>query len=103
MKLYHGTRLDVKDEILENGIEPNITEASSHIRDDERLLQMGIFGFDNIDDAISFARDLCDSSGIVVFSFDVDDALVDPEYDGESFFYPTNNNVEAILEFERSY
>jgi hypothetical protein len=103
VKLYHGTRIDCKDRIIEIGIEPNITEASSHISDDERFLQSGIFGFDNLDDAISFAADLCESSGVAVFSFNIDNALVDPEYNGESYFVPTEENVNGILEFECMY
>jgi hypothetical protein len=105
IKLYHGTRIDVVEMILANGIEPWTTEASSHIPDDDRLLRPGIFAFDNIDDATSFARDLCESSGIAVFSFEVDedDVLVDPEYDGESYFYPTECNVKATLEYAERY
>lgn len=100
MKLYHGTRLDVKELILENGIAPNTTEASSGLDDSERCLDNGIFGFDNLDDAISFANDLCDKSGIAVFGFEVDNAIIDKEYDGNAYFYATDENVAANLEFE---
>jgi hypothetical protein len=105
MKLYHGTRINCKDRILENGLEPNITESSSGTSDDERFLVSGIFGFANIDDAICFADDLCESSGIAIFSFEVNDGdvLVDPEYEGESYFMPTEESIAVTLEHENLY
>lgn len=102
MKLYHGTRLDVKERILENGIEPNVAENPNSI-----ICEEGIFAFNNLDDAIRYARDLCESRGIAVFSFEIDDdeCILDPEYDdGNAYFVETEDTIEDVtLEYEHRY
>jgi hypothetical protein len=101
MKLYHGTRLDVKERILENGIEPSIAENPNAMINEE-----GIFAFNNIEDAKSYAYDLCESRGIAIFSFEIDEneVVIDPEYSGNAYFVPTAYAIEYItLEYEQKY
>lgn len=101
MKLYHGTRLDVKERILENGIEPSIAENPNAM-----IKELGIFAFSNIEDAKAYAYDLCESTGIAIFSFEIDDneVIIDPEYSGNAYFVPTAYAIEYItLEYEQKY
>ncbi len=97
MKLYHGTLQENVEDILENGLIPQTTYKHSYSVD--RFLTNGIFGFDNLKDAISFAKD--NSSGweiaVVEFESDGNNTFIDPEYDGEARFFKTDDLVKAIL------
>lgn len=93
--------IGVKERILENGIEPSIAENPNAM-----IKELGIFAFSNIEDAKAYAYDLCESTGIAIFSFEIDDneVIIDPEYSGNAYFVPTAYAIEYItLEYEQKY
>lgn len=98
MVLYHATHIDNADSIRENGINPNATDKISNSK--ERLLDVGVFGFVSLDDAVMFIKDNNWHDEYAIFEFEVSeiDLINDPEYDGEAKFYKTNNSVEIKKE-----
>ena len=74
MKLYHATKKENEDNILNNGL--IATEGMQNALD-----EIGVYGFDNLPDALNFGIDQGWESEFDVFSFEVDDAEKDPEYD----------------------
>lgn len=98
MKLYHATKAENKENILEVGLS---AVESDKLSNDERLEGEFVFGFDNIDDARDFITCDCSESEYVIFAFDVSesDLIVDTEYDGEAFAVAMDvENVELIEE-----
>lgn len=95
MKLYHATSIENMESIKENGLIPQTTTKISS--ENSRLLQDGIFGFVDLEDALSFGRDNWYYDDVVVFEFDADEAIDDPEYDGEAKFMIANEPVMATL------
>ena|SRR6266540_1455064 len=102
MKLYHATPIENKDNILKCGLQPGMTSNF-----DRWIKENGIYGFTQLEDALGFAKDQCWNGGVVVFSFDVENLILDPEYDdpiyGLAYFLATEDSVEATLECEIEY
>ena len=85
MKLYHATKVENRVSILNNGLIPADFTGNE-------LDEIGVYGFDNIDDARDFAiydKNLEDQ--YIIISFDCDNAEIDPEYDGNA--YVTHDTV----------
>lgn len=94
MKLYHSTPIENMQSIIDNGIDACVTDKITS--SDEQITSEGVFGFDNIESAKEFGSDCCGGE-YAIFSFDADNAIVDPEYDGDAFFtsdYICNINFE---------
>ena|SRR5574344_76044 len=89
MKLYHATtKQNAKQIDLDGELKPN--EGMEN-----KLDALGVYGFDNIEDARDFAiycKNLEDQ--YVVYEFEADDAETDPEYDGNAFV--VHHAVDAI-------
>jgi hypothetical protein len=105
MKLYHATDLNNKDNIETCGLQPNATQATSHLPREQRHTTEGVFGFTTIEQAVGFAKDQPFDGGIAVFSFEFDNPEIDPEYeDGEeSYFCKTDDALDAKIEMEIEY
>ena len=100
MKLYHATEAANTTYIKENGIEP-MTKDEARCAD--QILDLcGVYGFVDIEDAHDFAIENNWSEDYVIFCFDVDEdeTVIDPEYDGESLFVETDDNITAELVFD---
>ncbi len=99
MKLYHATALKNVADILCNGIRPNLSTALCN--DDARLNKVAVFGFASLDDARDWAAYDCNlEDQVAVFSFEVEDAVQDPEYpDGNSWAVVTSASISAVLEY----
>ena len=82
MKLYHATKLENIDNILENGIVAMQSEKESR---DTRLSGSFVYGFDNIEDAVDFMVYDNNCSDYAVVSFEAVSTVVDPEYDDGAF------------------
>lgn len=94
MTLYHGTCADKIDSILQYGLEPQISKKLSN---DPRLNKSAVYGFDTVQAAIDFmVYDNCEQNW-VVFSFEANDIVSDPEYDSEAFAVVTDDNIKAQL------
>jgi hypothetical protein len=83
MKLYHASPIENKESIINNGLCKMVTDKIT--LSDEQITDEGIFGFSDIDSANDFGVDCCGGE-YVIFSFDADEVIIDPEYDGNSFF-----------------
>ena len=99
MKLYHATSKENIENILVQGLTAVHSIKES---EDVRLEGKYVFGFDNIDDARNYIVYDNNCPDYAIVSFTSDDAIIDPEYDGESFAvaYDIEN---AILEEEGLY
>jgi len=100
MKLYHATPAENAEAIMESGISP--TDCGDKVNGNEETLQgcdlYGVYGFTSIADAQDFAS-LNSWFDSVVFEFEAGetDLIDDPEYDGESKFFVTDEPVAAKL------
>lgn len=97
MKLYHATKIDNKEAILEFGLFAN---ESDKISNDVRLDGEYVFGFNNLESAINFIEDNCEPC-YIVFSFNVSDsdAIKDTEYvdaDGDAYAVPFNISANML-------
>jgi hypothetical protein len=95
MKLYHATKLALKDDIEETGIRPaysNKLTAGQNVQDN-----LGVYGFANFEDAVSFATDNnYHYDGYIICTFDTgkDETIPDTEYeDGVSWLVVTDENI----------
>ena len=95
MKLYHATNIENVDSILQYGL---WTSESSKADDEER--QRGVvtegevvYGFNNIQDAITFGYDNNDHIAICVFDVSDREVSVDLEYD-DNVAYTVNHNID---------
>lgn len=95
MKLFHATSIDNMESIIKNGLTPQTTTKISS--ENERLLQDGIFGFITLEDALNFGRDNWYYDDVVVFEFDADEVIDDPEYDGEAKFVKSDKIIKCKL------
>lgn len=95
MKLYHATKLSNKDIIEELGLMPQETEKLSN--SDDRILEVGVFGFTTIEDAEYFAKDNYAEYAIFEFEVEEESMVDDPEYDGEAKFVATDDYIKATL------
>lgn len=96
MKLYHGTKAEYEDSVNQFGL-----TATSSCKPSKEDHERGVvtednvvYGFDNIEDAISFAYDNFDH--IIICSFEVSDEEVkeDKEYeDGNA--YTVNHDISS--------
>ena len=98
MKLYHATNSRAKENIEANGLWVSTSEKCSE-EDIERGVVTDhpcVYGFTDINDAITFGRDNFDD--IIICSFDVDDEEVEPdrEYDEGAFTVAHNIDAEKI-------
>lgn len=95
MKLYHGTKIENLEGIIENGLYPQITDKISN--ESERILEAGIFAFTTLKDAKDFARDNSGGGEIAILEIEIDEndynILDDPEYDGEAKFIESDENI----------
>ena len=96
MKLYHAAPAEAFDSIVSNGIEAHGEFCIS--ASDRAIKTAVVYGFDNLDDAESFAIDQCYDGGYVVFSFEAEDPMADPEYDGNAFAAEDARFVELALD-----
>ena len=103
MKLYHATQIDNKDNILLCSLVPGM-----HSNFDKWIKQEGIYGFAELKNAIGFAYDQSWNHGVIVFSFESNNIILDPEYDdpdyGIAYFVPTENSITDFkIEYEIEY
>lgn len=84
MKLYHATKKENIDSILNNGLIPNESPKTSN---NPRLNDIYIYGFVSLQDAIDFMvyDNNADIDDVAVFAFEADQTVMDTEYDGNSF------------------
>jgi len=94
MKLYHATKKENEDNILNNGL-----VATEGMQND--LDEIGVYGFDNLSDALNFGIDQGWENEFDVFSFDVNDAEKDPEYDDGA--YVVHHNVSDVELVENNW
>jgi len=97
MRLYHATKKENIESIKEFGIEPKISKKISH---NKRHDDGGVYGFISLKNAIDFALDNC-YDYFVVFAFESDNYIDDPEYDeNESKIDKSGNNIFAELVYD---
>ena len=96
MKLYHATNIDNVDSILQCGL-----WVSESNKADEEERQRGVvtegevvYGFNNIQDAITFGYDNNDHIAICVFDVPDCEVKVDIEYD-DNVAYTVNHNIDS--------
>ena len=94
-RLYHATNKDNVDSILSDGLRLN---ESTKISNDPRLNDELVYGFDNLDDAINFMvyDNSTDIDDVAVFTFDAENIIEDPEYDGNSFAVNLYTNLKLL-------
>jgi hypothetical protein len=88
MKLYHATKIENKESIVNYGLIPADFTGN-------KLNEAGVYGFDNINDARDFAtydKNLEDQ--YIIISFECDNVAIDPEYTGNA--YVTHDIVRNI-------
>jgi hypothetical protein len=98
MKLFHGAPALAVDEIIENGLE---ARGQWKVQAEKRLIESAVvFGFDNAEDAESFAIDQCFDGGYAVFSFEAEEGevMIDPEYDGNAYAALDARFVEIVID-----
>lgn len=100
MKLFHATSIENLESILESGLFPSQTMKVSDTADSERMLNNGVFGFITLEDALSFGRDNWCYDDVVVFEFDANEVINDPEYDGEAKFVKSDEAIECELAYK---
>ena len=101
MKLFHATSIENMKSIIENGLLPQQTTKISDLVDSERMLNEGIFGFTSLDEALSFGRDNWCYDDVVVFEFEADEVINDPEYDENvAMFVESGEAIEATLVYK---
>ena len=99
MKLYHATSENNLESIENFGI---IAQHSFKPGEDEynrNVVSEGevVYGFDNIEDAISFGYDNADHIIVCVFDVDDEEVSTDKEYeDGNAFTVKHDINAEDI-------
>lgn len=88
-QLYHVTDESNKVDIINNGLQPQVTNAITN--SEEQINKTGIFFFDNVESAEEFA--MMNSLDPVIFTTQIDEnyLIIDPEYDGEALFYETTS------------
>jgi len=91
--LYHASKIENKEWILKEGLEPSLSEKESN---DERLNTEAVYGFDNPEDCMGFAMDN-GMDEFVIFQFRSDSCIIDPEYDGESFAVTGTENIPCTI------
>jgi hypothetical protein len=96
MKLYHAAPAEAVESILENGLEAHGEFCISAT--DREITEAVIYGFDNASDAEDFAIDQCYDGGFVVFSFEAEEVVIDPEYDGNAFAAKDASFVEIKID-----
>lgn len=94
MKLYHATKLENVESIEKYGIEPQL---STKISNNERLNQVAVYGFDNMQDAIDFMVWDNNTSDWAVFEFEAENVVSDTEYEGNAWAVITDEYVPAVL------
>ena len=95
MILYHSTKKENIESILENGLEPSLSNKISH---DERLNVYAVYGFNNIQDAIDFMVYDNNESEYAVFSFQSEYVVIDTEYDeNNAYAVITDENIKCTL------
>lgn len=108
MKLYHATKKDNVDSIIESGIVPSDCSQMAYYLDGPTLQGTdisGVYGWTDIRDAEWFVRENCWRYEAVIVSFEADDDTVidDPEFvgctwiEGQSKFFVTTNQVPAKI------
>jgi len=100
MKLYHATQAENTDSINEYGLSPLSTDDPTRpVGSEYQTLQgrglIGVYGWATLEDAKFFAREECGGDG-VVFEFDANDVVDDPEFDGAKFAV-TDDPIPAVL------
>lgn len=83
MKAYHATAIENKEMIISGGICAMVTDKITLA--DDQIQAEGVFFFTNLEDAENFGVDCCGGE-YAVFSAEVENYIVDPEYDGEAIF-----------------
>ena len=97
MKLYHATKKENAEYIIAQGLDAQISNKKSS---DPRLNQAAIYGFDNLQDAIDFMvwDNNIPEDNIAVFVFETNNAIKDPEYDGNSYaILDENIQVKQVI------
>ena len=108
MKLYHATKAKNIKSILRNGIRPSNCKSMAYVLPQEHTTLQGtdangVYAWTDIEDAKWFIRENCWRYDGAIFSFDVDDASIDPEFTncgwliGESRFVVTRKPTSAEL------
>jgi hypothetical protein len=97
MKLYHGTKKENKESILEYGLEPQVSNKLNS--EGVRLEGEFVYGFENIEDAINFMvyDNNTPEEDIAVFEFISESPIKDVEYDDGAYAHKTVENVEAKI------
>ncbi len=84
MLLYHGTKIEYKESILNDGI---FAYESDKVSNDDRLNEVAIYGFSAWEDAMDFATDNYGGDfEIVSFETGECDVVEDPEYKDASLY-----------------
>jgi hypothetical protein len=83
MKAFHATPIENKETVIAEGLVAMVTDKITLA--DEQICAEGVFFFCNIEDAEEFGVDCCGGE-YAIFSADVDDYILDPEYDGGAIF-----------------
>jgi hypothetical protein len=102
MKLYHATDYENTESIIETGLIP--TDGGVKVVDPERATLQGkglygVYGFVSIEDAKVFSNDNYGDG--VIFEFDADSVIDDPEFDGEAKFALCDEPIPAVLVWEQ--
>jgi len=92
-KAYHATQVENKELIEAHGIYAMATDKMTH--SDDQILSQGVFFFCSIDDARDFGVDCCGGE-YAIFSAEVDEFVLDPEYDGEAIFAERSFSAEEV-------
>lgn len=93
MKAYHSTAIENKELVIADGLNAMVTDKIT--LSDEQIEAAGVFFFLTLEDAEEFGVDCCGGE-YVVFSADVDDYIIDPEYDGEAIFVEGNFSASDV-------